>query len=99
MTDDVWDFQEEPGDEAATDLTGFKVEATDGSVGKVGRDSYEVGATRIVVDTGVWVFGKQVLLPAGRISSVDVEERKVYVDRTKEEIKESPEYSGAPRTT
>ncbi|MDX6350442.1 MAG: hypothetical protein QOF84_5232 [Streptomyces sp.] len=35
--------------------------------------------------------------------TVDVEQRKVSVDRTvdrtKDEIKGSPEYSGAPRTT
>jgi hypothetical protein len=33
-----------------------------------------------------------VLLPAGTVRHVDHAERKVYVDRTKEQIKDSPEY-------
>ena len=32
------------------------------------------------------------LLPAGTIESIDPEERKVYVDRTREEIKHAPEH-------
>jgi hypothetical protein len=33
-----------------------------------------------------------VLIPAGTINHVDHEERKVYVDRTKEQIKSAPEF-------
>jgi hypothetical protein len=47
----------------------------------------------VVVDTGPWIFGKKVLLPAGTVTSVDHEDRKVYVDRTKEQIKNSPEFN------
>ncbi|MEV0193531.1 hypothetical protein AB0I39_34040 [Kitasatospora purpeofusca] len=45
-----------------------------------------------MVDTGPWIFGRQVLLPAGTVVRVEQEEQKVYVDRTKHEIKESPEF-------
>jgi hypothetical protein len=45
-----------------------------------------------VVDTGPWIFGKKVLLPAGTIENVDVQNRKVYVDRTKDEIKNAPRF-------
>jgi hypothetical protein len=44
------------------------------------------------VDTGPWIFGRKVLLPAGTVQRVDHAERKVYVDRTKDQIKDSPEY-------
>jgi hypothetical protein len=46
----------------------------------------------MVVDTGPWIFGRKVLLPAMTISQIDDGDRKVFVDRTKDEIKNGPEY-------
>ncbi|MFF4098772.1 PRC-barrel domain-containing protein [Streptomyces sp. NPDC001903] len=77
---------------AGTDLTGYKVEATDGTIGKVDKHSDEVGDAYLVVDTGVWIFGKEVLLPASTVVKVDPEDRKIFVDRTKEQIKAAPEF-------
>ena len=45
----------------------------------------------IVVDTGPWIFGKKVILPAGVIDRIDRGEECVYVSRTKEQIKNAPE--------
>jgi hypothetical protein len=45
-----------------------------------------------VVDTGPWIFGKKVLLPAAVIQRVDLDSQTVYVDRTKDEIKDAPEF-------
>jgi hypothetical protein len=73
-------------------VTGYEVEAIDGSIGKVDEATNEVGGSYIVVDTGPWIFGKKVLLPAGVIDRVDTEEEKVYVSRSKDEIKDSPEF-------
>ncbi|WP_198358653.1 PRC-barrel domain-containing protein [Streptomyces fildesensis] len=92
MTDNMWGYPAASGYQAGTDLTGFKVEATNGSIGKVDKHSDEVSAAYIVVDTGVWIFGKHVLLPAGTIQSIDIAERKIYVARDKDEIKNSPEF-------
>lgn len=44
------------------------------------------------MDTGVWIIGKHVLLPAGTIKMIDLVEEKVYVDRTKDQIKDAPEF-------
>ena len=74
------------------DLVGFKVEATDGSIGKIDEATYEMGTSYVVVDTGPWIFGKKVLLPAGTIQTLDWDEKKVFVDRTKDEIKNAPEF-------
>jgi hypothetical protein len=74
------------------DLTGFEVEAIDGPVGKVTEASYELGASWLVVNTGPPVLGKKVLLPAGIIERIDPEERKIFVDRTRDEIKAAPEH-------
>ncbi|MEU9033292.1 PRC-barrel domain-containing protein [Streptomyces sp. NPDC048383] len=92
MTENVWGYRETAGHLAGADLTGYKVEATDGSIGKVDKHSEDMGSAYIVVDTGPWIFGKEVLLPAGTVSRVDTDEQKIYVDRTKEQIKTAPEF-------
>ena len=74
------------------DMSGFGVEAVDGSIGKVDAATYDVGRSYIVVDTGPWIFGKKVLLPAGVVRGIDETERKVFVNRTKEQIKSAPEF-------
>ena len=90
---DVWAYRH-PG-WLDSDFTGFEVEAVDGYVGKVDECSREVGAGYIVVDTGRWIFGQKVLLPAGVIQEVDLDSEKLFVDRTKEEIKNAPEFDEA----
>ncbi|RKT02427.1 hypothetical protein BX286_0328 [Streptomyces sp. 3211.6] len=92
MTENFWNYGESAGRPHGMDLRGFKVEAVDGSIGKVDKHSDEAGSAWIVVDTGVWIFGREVLLPAGTISRIDVDEEKIYVDRTKEQIKNAPEF-------
>src|SRR5215207_2878933 len=74
------------------DLTGFKVEARDGGIGKVDEATYEAGASFAVIDTGPWIFGKKVMLPAGVIREVDLDTETVFVDLTKDEIKNAPEF-------
>jgi hypothetical protein len=79
-------------DWSTVDLTGFKVEATDGDIGKVDEATTEQSGGFIVVDTGPWIFGKKVMLPAGVIQSVDHDEGKIFVNLTKDEIKSAPEF-------
>jgi len=89
MASDLWTYPETVG---RLDLTGFDVEALDGSIGKVDEATQDVGESYVVVDTGVWIFGKKVLLPAGLIERVDRDEEKVWIDRTKDEIENAPEF-------
>jgi hypothetical protein len=77
---------------SGVDLTGYKVEASDGGIGSIDEATYDVGAACLVVDTGPWIFGRKVLLPAGTVQRIDHDERAVYVDRTRDQIKNSPEY-------
>ncbi|WP_042364585.1 hypothetical protein [Streptacidiphilus neutrinimicus] len=88
----IWGYREGTGYQDETDLVGFAVEATDGKIGKVihagGTDS---GMRYIVVDTGHWIFGKHVVLPAGAVSLIDLARSVVLVDRTRQEIKDAPE--------
>ncbi|MEU5000007.1 PRC-barrel domain-containing protein [Streptomyces sp. NPDC021622] len=95
MSDDIWGYHPTSGYEQGIDLIGYKVEATDGHIGKIDKHSEDVGSAHLVVDTGVWIFGKHVLLPAGTIKRIDTVEEKVYVNRTKEQIKAAPEFDEA----
>src|SRR5689334_3541344 len=76
----------------SVDLTGFKVEALDGGIGKVDESTDEAGGSLIVVDTGPWIFGKKVMLPAGVIRDADLDTETVFVNRTKDQIKNAPEF-------
>jgi hypothetical protein len=87
---DIWTFRDTTLSQH--NLSGLKVEASDGSIGKVDEASNNVGGSFIVVDTGPWIFGKKVLLPAGVVSRVDLDTETVFVNRTKDQIKSAPEY-------
>ncbi len=89
---DMWTFRTELPGTGDIDLTGFSVEAADGGIGKVDEATYEVGGSYLVVDTGPWIFGKKVMLPAGVVERFDPESETVFVSRTKDEIKNAPEY-------
>jgi hypothetical protein len=94
---DVWTYrdQSELGSnvmETHADISGFAVEALDGSIGKVDAATFDVGRSYLVVDTGPWIFGRTVMLPAGVVRGIDETEELVYVNRTKEQIKNAPEY-------
>ncbi|MFF3772120.1 PRC-barrel domain-containing protein [Streptomyces sp. NPDC002232] len=92
MTDHMWSYQSTSGHLAGTDLTGYKVEATDGSIGKVDKHSDQLDDSYLVVDTGVWIFGKEVLLPASTVIRVDPQDEKIFVNLTKEQVKNAPEF-------
>jgi hypothetical protein len=73
------------------DLRGFEVEARDGKIGSV-DDSSPFGADHLIVDTGPSIFGKKVVLPVGLVEQIDFEERRLLVSRSKEEIKDAPDF-------
>jgi hypothetical protein len=102
MHTDIWTYRESSqlgtALDPSTDITGYEVEATDGSIGKVDEATYETGRSYLVVDTGPWIFGKKVMLPAGVIRSIDATDERVFVNRSKDEIKNSPEFDESMRS-
>ncbi|MFB0632314.1 PRC-barrel domain-containing protein [Streptomyces sp. AB3(2024)] len=92
MTADMWSYNPESLYKPGTRLIGFKVEASDGHIGKIDEHTEDVDASYVVVDTGPWIFGKHVLIPAGTVVRIDMKEEKINVNLTKEQIKDSPEY-------
>jgi hypothetical protein len=97
-TMDPWTYGDESTigvDATRMDLSGFNVEATDGGIGKIDEATSETSKSYIVVDTGPWIFGKKVLLPASVVQRVDLDTETVFVNRTKDEIKSAPEFDEA----
>jgi hypothetical protein len=96
--EEIWTYRTETGmphDVDAVDIVGYGVEALDGSIGKVDEATYDAGSAHLVIDTGPWIFGQKVVLPAGIITSVNFEDETVFVNRTKEEIKNAPPFDEA----
>ena len=92
-TTDIWTYREQTW--GTTNLVGYSVEATDGGIGKVDEATNEVGGSYIVVDTGPWIFGKKVMLPAGVIDRIDADAETIFVNLTKDQIKNAPEFDEA----
>jgi hypothetical protein len=89
-TSDLWTYTDTSISQR--NLTGFSVEALDGGIGKVDDATYDTGQSFIVVDTGPWIFGKKVMLPAGVIRDGDFDTETVFVNRDKDQIKNAPEF-------
>ena len=90
VSTDMWTYRETTW--SGTNLQGFEVEARDGGIGKIDEATNEVGGSYLVVDTGPWIFGKKVLLPAGVVDRVDLDTETVFLSCTKDQIKNSPEF-------
>jgi len=89
MAVDIWIYREAV---PQVDLSDYHVEATDGEIGKVDPATFDVGADAIIVDTGPLVFGRKVMVPVGAIERIDTEAERVYLDRSKDELRDAPEY-------
>jgi uncharacterized protein YrrD len=77
-------------------IIGQGIKATDGEIGYV--DDFiiddETWAIRyLIIDTAKWWVGKKVLVSPQWIESINAEDSNVYINLTRESIKQSPEYS------
>jgi sporulation protein YlmC with PRC-barrel domain len=92
-------LREPPSDvhlRSAREITGYHIEATDGSIGHVkdfvvDDETWEV--RYMVVATTNWWPGKSVLVAPGWASRVSWPEEKIHLGMTREAIRSSPEWS------
>lgn len=88
------------GDEhlrSAGELRHYHVQGTDDAIGHVDdfiADDATWGVRYLVVDTSNWWFGKKVLIAPHWAHRISWKDKNVYVDMTREEIKNSPEWNG-----
>jgi hypothetical protein len=90
QTIDIWTYPDASWGTA--DLTGFDVEATDGAIGSVDEATYETNASYVVVDTGPWILGEKAMLPAGVIERIDLDDRKVHLNATRDQVRNAPKF-------
>ena len=79
-------------------VSGYHIGATDGDIGHVEDfiiDDETWAIRYMVVDTRNWWFGKHILVSPRWIKSVDWAQMKVFVNLTKDAIKQAPEYTDA----
>jgi sporulation protein YlmC with PRC-barrel domain len=75
-------------------MTGYQIQATDGPMGSVSSfmvdgKSWEV--RDLVVETGHWYSGKEILIYPGKIDRISYEESTVFVKLTKSDIQRTAE--------
>jgi hypothetical protein len=75
------------------DLTGFDVQARDEPVGRVHTATNEVDESFIVIDAAL----QRVLLPAGLITKVDADRRRITLSCTAAEVRGAPRYDEQQR--
>ncbi|WP_157756970.1 PRC-barrel domain containing protein [Plantactinospora sp. KBS50] len=81
---------DEGGPGTEIELTGYRVAAEDGEIGTVDEATAEDGAGVLVVDTGAWISGRRVRLPATTVHRIDHLDRTVYVDLDREQVRDLP---------
>jgi sporulation protein YlmC with PRC-barrel domain len=76
-------------------VTGYHIHATDGEIGHVADfvvDDEKWHLHYLVVDIGKWLPGRKVLISPTWIKEVNWADTSVYLDRSREEVKNCPEF-------
>jgi hypothetical protein len=79
---------------SARELRGYHIQGSDEAIGHVEDfivDDESWGIRYLVIDTSNWWLGKKVLVAPHWASRISWEESKVYVDLSRQAIKDSPE--------
>ncbi len=83
---------------SAGEVRGYNIQGSDEAIGHVADfvvDDETWVVRYLVVDTSNWWFGKKVLVAPKWASRVSYDESKVFVDLSREKIKNSPEWDAA----
>ncbi|MEO6004665.1 MAG: PRC-barrel domain-containing protein [Opitutus sp.] len=76
-------------------VTGYEIQSADGPIGSVKNflvddKSWDIG--ELVVETGHWYSGKEVLISPAKIQRVSYDESKVFVTLTKSDIERTADH-------
>ena len=75
-------------------VVGYDIQTTDGPIGSVSGfmvDDKSWAIRELVVETGHWYAGKEILIAPGKIDRISYEESKVFVNLTKADIERTAE--------
>ena len=76
-------------------LSGYHIQTSEGAIGHVTdfmMDDKSWAIRHLVVETGHWFAGKEIVISPKHIDRVSYEESRVFVNVTKEAILKAPEY-------
>ena len=85
--------------EAHRVLAGYHIQTSGGAIGHVTdfiMDDKSSAICHLVVETGHWFSGKEIVISPKHVDRISYEESKVFVNVTKETILEAPEYHVPP---
>lgn len=77
----------------ASSITGYAIKASDGHLGTVSDFLFDDKSWLVrwlIVETGSWLSGRKVLLPAFALGHLDPERREFSVRLTMQQVKDSP---------
>ncbi|MFD9392134.1 PRC-barrel domain containing protein [Streptomyces sp. NPDC060000] len=97
--DGIWSYMPDSGYAEGQDLSGYAVVTADGTLGHVEREADPHGMRHLVVDTGVWLFGRSAVVPAGVVTAVDHGARTVSLVCTGDQVKDAPRFRTDSETT
>lgn len=81
---------------SAEEVRTYRVQGNDGAIGHVADfvvDDETWQVRYLVVETSIFWFGKKVLIAPGWAKRIDWGERKVFIDLSRQAIKDSPEWN------
>ena len=97
LATEIWTYQDRRLSEL--DLSGFQVETRDGVVGRVDRATKDVSGSYLVIDPGASMpLGRRLLVPAGIVDTVDMNDRRIFVDASRNDLLSAPEFNPQQRS-
>jgi len=88
----AWD----PHLRSAHKVRGYHIQATDGEIGHIEDfiiDDDRWAIRYLIIDTKNWLQGKRVLISPQWIENINWSDSKIFVNLSREDIKQSPEYT------
>ena len=91
MSEHMWTFGDiAPEGSEHAEIEGFTVVAGDDEVGRVVQATFEPGSSCVVIETGLRLVGRRVLVPASFFTTVDVGTETLGVSLTQLQIDDAP---------
>ena len=81
--------------QSAREVTGYPIEAADGTIGHVKGfmvDEQSWAIRELVIETGHWYSGKEIRIATSKVNWISYKESKVHVNLTKADIQKTAEH-------
>lgn len=86
---------DDPHLRSARDVCGYQIQTDEGHIGHLADfmiDEKSWAIRHLVLETGHWFSGKEIVISPSQVTRISYEESKVYVDATKESLRQAAEY-------